>query len=160
MKYVDSKIVLSEIPNEITLAINISGCKIRCKDCHSKYLWEDIGKELNCKELHNIIDSNNGITCICIMGGDHDIPTLKSLFKDIKESYPTYKTAWYSGNQSITEELLEYLDYIKVGPYIKERGPLTEPTTNQILFKIFHTRDVLAVTDITNLFWKKIALEK
>lgn len=26
MKYVDTKIVFQELPNEITLAINISGC--------------------------------------------------------------------------------------------------------------------------------------
>ena len=42
MKYVSTEVVFVEIPNEITLAINISGCKIRCPDCHSKYLWDDI----------------------------------------------------------------------------------------------------------------------
>ena len=38
MKYIDTKIVFSEVPDEITLAINISGCPIHCADCHSKYL--------------------------------------------------------------------------------------------------------------------------
>lgn len=43
MKYVDTKIVFQELPNEITLAINISGCPCACIGCHSSYLSQDIG---------------------------------------------------------------------------------------------------------------------
>ena len=42
MKYVDTKIVFQELPNEITLAINISGCPCACIGCHSSYLSQDI----------------------------------------------------------------------------------------------------------------------
>lgn len=38
LKYVDTAIVFSEIPDEVTLAINISGCPNKCKNCHSQYL--------------------------------------------------------------------------------------------------------------------------
>ena len=51
LKYVDVKEVFAEIPDEITLAISISQCPLRCKGCHSQYLWEDIGDELNTESL-------------------------------------------------------------------------------------------------------------
>ena len=47
LKYADYDIVFQEIPNEVTLAINISNCPNRCVGCHSPYLMEDVGEELN-----------------------------------------------------------------------------------------------------------------
>ena len=43
LKYVNTGVVFQEIPDEVTLAINISNCPCRCPGCHSHYLWEDIG---------------------------------------------------------------------------------------------------------------------
>ena len=43
MKYVNESVVFAEIPDEVTLAINISNCPCRCPGCHSKFLWGDIG---------------------------------------------------------------------------------------------------------------------
>ena len=62
MKYVDTKVVFSELPNEITLAINISGCPCACHGCHSSYLAEDIGVPLTYEELSRLIQANRGIT--------------------------------------------------------------------------------------------------
>ena len=70
MKYVDAKVVFQEIPDEITLAISISGCTIHCAGCHSKYLWDDIGELLTIDSLKQLIEKNSGITCVCFMGGD------------------------------------------------------------------------------------------
>lgn len=155
MKYVDAKVVFSEIPDEITLAINISGCPIRCPDCHSKYLWEDIGESLNRDSLYSLIENNKGITCISFMGGDADISYLQTLFSWIKIKYPRLKIAWYSGVEKLTDiNQLEYLDYIKVGPYIKELGPLNSKTTNQRMYKINHIGNKVKVEDITYKFWK------
>ena len=47
MKYQYAKVTFQEIPDEITLCIAISGCKIHCKDCNQKNLWKDKGKELD-----------------------------------------------------------------------------------------------------------------
>ena len=69
MKYVDTLIAFSEIPKEVALCINISGCRIHCTGCHSKYLWEDIGTPLTPKTLDDLILCSKGITCVCIMGG-------------------------------------------------------------------------------------------
>ena len=70
MKYVDTKIVFQELPNEITLAINISGCPCACIGCHSSYLSQDIGESLTKEALQQLIRKNKGITAISFMGGD------------------------------------------------------------------------------------------
>lgn len=159
LKYVDSKIVFSEIPDEITLAINISNCPIHCRDCHSKYLWEDIGTLLTINEINRLLVKNSGITCICFMGGDSDVNYLNNLAKAIKTSsnYDKFpiKLAWYSGQDSIDTMIdLEYWDYIKIGPYIQSKGPLNNPNTNQRLYRIDRLENKWELTNITNKFWK------
>ena len=39
LKYVNCGIVFQEIPDEVTLSINISNCPCHCPGCHSNYLW-------------------------------------------------------------------------------------------------------------------------
>ena len=39
-------IVCQEIPDEITLAVNISCCPNRCQGCHSPWLWGNEGEEM------------------------------------------------------------------------------------------------------------------
>lgn len=157
MKYVDTKVVFSEIPDEITLAVNISGCIIRCPDCHSKYLWNDIGESLTRESLYNLIESNKGISCLALMGGDTNVPYLQTLFYWVKTRYPKLKTAWYSGRDRILlKRDVKYLDYVKTGPYIKERGPLNNKNTNQKLYKIHHLdENNVRIEDITYKFWNK-----
>ena len=91
LKYVETAVTFSEIPDEVTLCINISNCPCHCKGCHSPYLAEDIGILLAdwaeySKEEHSIntpidklIEANEGITCVCLMGGDSDTELLNAL---------------------------------------------------------------------------------
>lgn len=154
MKYVDTAIVFDEIPDEITLAINISGCRIHCPDCHSKYLWEDIGEELDFNEVQRLVSDNPGITCVCFMGGDKN--TISDLCHLTKCRYPELRTAWYTGQDYVKTETLKYLNYVKIGPYKKEFGPLNDPRTNQRLFKVIHTPvPSIVLEDITYKFWKQ-----
>lgn len=160
LKYVDTAIVFSEIPGEITLAINISGCPNHCEGCHSKYLWKDYGEILNKESLFSLIEKNQGITCVCLMGGDQAPNTISWLAKCIKEDYPKLKVAWYSGKEYLSQDLYtEYFDYIKLGPYIENLGPLTSSNTNQRLYsysKFFSDHSVIGKgwRDITYKFWK------
>ena len=156
MKYTDTKIVFQEIPDEITLAINISGCPVRCPDCHSKYLWEDIGESLDRDSLYSLIESNKGITCLAFMGGDANVAYLQTLFYWVKTRYPYLKVAWYSGvDKVLTNGDVNYLDYIKVGPYIKEKGPLNSRSTNQKMYKVHRTSEgSTLLINITSKFWK------
>lgn len=157
MKYVDTAIVFDEVPDEITLAINISGCPCHCEGCHSSYLAKDIGEELTPHSLASLILRNHGITCVCFMGGDANPAYINELAESIRDAEIPIKTAWYSGRQAIPEAIFLYnFDYIKVGPYIKEKGPLTEPTTNQVFYRVVQTEVPSTVlVDETHRFWKK-----
>ena len=150
LKYVDTLVSFSEVPDEITLCINITGCKIGCKNCHSSYLAEDIGNKLNSDSIKELINNNKGITCICFMGGDSNPLEVDALTHFIKINYPI-KTAWYSGRQELSKDInLNNFNFIKLGPYIEDLGPLNSKTTNQRFYKIEESR----LVDITNLFWK------
>lgn len=131
-------IVCQEIPNEISLAVNISGCPNRCPGCHSPWLWENEGKEMTTELLSTIIGQYSAaITCFCFMGGDADPLEIQRLSLWIKETYPHLKTAWYSGRESIPEGFdVKCLDYVKLGPYIEALGGLKSPDTNQALYRI------------------------
>ena len=152
LKYTNTQVTFREIPDEITLCINISGCPIRCPDCHSKELWEDIGTELSFDELKRLIEQNNGITCVCFMGGDSDKWYIRELTQYINNLYPNLKVAWYSGSDESSPVMLSSLDYYKYGSYKKQFGGLDQKTTNQRLFYI--NRDKEIADDITYKFWK------
>lgn len=143
LKYANTQVVFTEVPNEISLAINITGCTIHCKGCHSQWLWSNKGKELTKDELHNLIENNKGITTVLFMGGDNFIKQLTECARDIKYHYPNLKIAWYSGRRDLEDsrnsrikELETYLDYIKIGPYVKQLGGLDSPSTNQKFYRI------------------------
>lgn len=155
LKYTDAKVTLAEIPDEITLAINISSCPCHCEGCHSSYLAEDIGEPLDLQHLTDLIDKNRGITCVCIMGGDANPSEVDDIAQDIKEYYHNLKVGWYSGRQELSKEVdLHNFDYVKLGPYIKNKGPLNCRTTNQVLLEIEVVQDRVFTKDITAKFWK------
>lgn len=96
MKYYNAMVVFEEIPNEITLAINLSNCPCHCKGCHSKFLWEDVGTELTLDELNRLIDKNDGITTVCFMGGDAT-PKIVDALAEYTHEIRNLKVGWYSG---------------------------------------------------------------
>ena len=158
LKYSNYQVVFQELPNEVTLAINISGCPIKCPDCHSKYLWEDNGTEITPMELDNLINSNNGITAICFMGGDANPLEIRLMAEYIKKEFNDLKVGWYSGADSIHKEVknqLKYFDYIKIGPYNEENGALNNPNTNQKMYKVTTSKNKQILKDITKLFWNE-----
>jgi anaerobic ribonucleoside-triphosphate reductase activating protein len=149
-------VVFNEIPDEVTLAIEITNCPGHCEGCHSPWLREDIGEELTPETLRRLIDENRGVTCVCLMGEGKDPEALKYLALSIRtrSDYP-YKTALYSGRNEVEKEYDTYFDYIKVGPYIPKYGPLNKETTNQRLYMLEHQGDGnYWQTDITQLFWR------
>ena len=163
LKYVNSEVTFSEVPDEITLCINISNCPCHCKGCHSAYLAEDVGKPLVGMVLReDLINKNKGITCVAFMGGDSNPESINNLAEYIK-TWPGLeylKIAWYSGRQELSKDIdLGNFDYIKLGPYIEELGPLNHKTTNQRMYRIVlnHYDDGTSgyeLEDITHKFWK------
>lgn len=157
IKYLETLVAFAEIPDEITLCINITNCPCNCNGCHSSYLSKDIGEELNNDVLDKLISDNSGISCIAFMGGDSSPKEINDLAKYVKDKYPI-SIAWYSGRQELSKDInLDNFDYIKLGPYIKELGPLTSKTTNQRLYqygKLFSDYTIdKCWRDITYKFW-------
>ena len=157
IKYLETLITFAEIPDEITLCINITNCPCNCNGCHSSYLSKDIGEELNNDVLDKLISDNSGISCIAFMGGDSSPKEINDLAKYVKDKYPI-SVAWYSGRLELSKDInLDNFDYIKLGPYIKELGPLTSKTTNQRLYqygKFFSDYTIdKCWRDITYKFW-------
>lgn len=148
MKYVNTDIVFQEIPDETTLAINISNCPCHCKGCHSSYLAEDIGTEITASVLIDLVKKNRGITCVSMMGGDAS-PLEVEYYSDLVRNIMKLKYAWYSGRQELDKNIdISKFDYIKLGPYIEELGGLKSLTTNQRLYKIVNGEMI----DITHKF--------
>ena len=153
LKYVNTGIVFQEIPDEVTLSINISNCPCHCSGCHSKYLWQDIGEPLTAETLDRFMERYSGeVSCVCFMGGDSEPQHVAALALYLRQEYPDVKVAWYSGRQQFPQGISKRcFDYIKVGPYIERLGALKQPTTNQRLYK--HTADE-EFKDITPRFWR------
>lgn len=159
IKYVDVKVVLAEVPDEITLAINLTNCPNRCPGCHSPELRQNIGTELTYRSINAFIRANPGITCIAFMGGDANTYALGQLIEYIHKNF-SIKIAWYSGKDFFCRNFffMRFLDYFKIGSYIKDLGPLNVKTTNQIMYKVHKdSKDNSLITKLENItykFWK------
>lgn len=153
LKYVNSGIVFQEIPDEVTLSVNISNCPCHCPGCHSQYLWTDSGEPLTPEVIDSFVaEYGNDITCIAMMGGDAEPEYVNDLAIYIHQHYPQLKVAWYSGRTRIVSVINKKdFDYIKIGPYIKHLGSLKDRTTNQRLFKKLGDDSFV---DITWRFWR------
>lgn len=142
MRYAETYIALQEFPDEITLAINISNCPFRCEGCHSPWLREDKGQTLSATELDRLIEENKGISCVGFMGGDRTLDEVEFLARHIHDKYPGLKVGLYSGRSLMLDlkPLFPILNYIKIGPYIKEKGGLDSTETNQVFYMIEHLK--------------------
>ena len=151
LKFTDYDVVFQEIPDEVTLAINLSLCPNNCRGCHSPQLRTDIGERLTEEALEGLLQQYGAnITCVCFMGGDGAPHEVAKLSDWVRTNY-NLKTGWYSGKDKLADESLsKSFDYIKIGPYIPERGPLKDPNTNQRLYKIADGK----MEDITYRFWR------
>ena len=151
MKIASYDVVFQDVPGEVTLSLNLSQCPNCCPGCHSPQLQEDIGFPLDDDMMNGLLERyGRDVTCVCFMGGDREPQEVMRLAGLVRKR--GLKTAWYSGRQELPECFDSgVLDYVKVGPYIESKGPLTNPDTNQRMYRIEEGR----MTDITDKFKKK-----
>jgi len=149
IKYVPqmTSVVLEEIPDRVSLAVDISNCQGCCVGCHSPFLRQDMGSELTPEIVDSLISGNFGVNCFLFLGEGNDPAALLALAAHIRSAHPKLELALYSGREEVEAAIWEAFDYVKVGPYRPECGPLNELTTNQRLF--YHR------ADITPQFWRK-----
>ena len=157
-----TSVVLEEIPDRVSLAVDISNCRGNCVGCHSPFLKKDIGEELTPAVVDWLIADNLGVDCFLFLGEGRDPGALLALAAHIRSAHPSLALALYSGREDVEPEIWEAFDYVKVGPYRPECGPLNEPTTNQ---RLYHVRALPVrepspgipafAEDITYRFWRK-----
>ena len=156
LKFYNYDIVFQEIPDEVTLAVNLTGCPHHCEGCHSPHLQRDTGIALDEEALNNLLSQyGQQITCFCFMGGDANPQELSQLATYLRQK-TKLKIAWYSGNSNLPD-IFTHFDYVKTGPYISQFGGLKSPTTNQRLYRIRHSEAPAAGSvpeDITRRFWR------
>lgn len=153
IKVLTHELVLQEVPDNISVALNLTRCPHRCIHCHSEILRENVGVILTFDELDRILSyyDNDSITCVCFMGGDEDTDTLFRLADHVRIIKGLF-TAWYSGTDEFDPNSAAHFNYIKIGGYKEEFGPLNKKTTNQIMYKILEDGSKV---DITYKFQEK-----
>ena len=153
LKYTDTDIVFQELPDEVTLAVNLSGCPCRCPGCHSRQLWGDIGCELTADALEELVaKQRREITAVSFMGGDAQPQEVDSLAGSLRKRHPGLHIAWWSGRSLLSPKVnLNNFDYIKLGPYLSHLGALRSPRTNQRLYRVVDG----VMHDITSRFWRR-----
>ena len=164
LRLADFDIVVQEVPNETTLALNLSECPNRCPGCHSLHLWEATGDPLTIPVLDDLLERYPYVTCVAIMGGDNDPASVLQMAQTIRQRHR--KVAWYSGANALPadwtitaaeeaivpnsdESPLACFDFIKVGPYVEALGGLKCRTTNQRFYRVENGR----LIDCTEQFW-------
>jgi len=98
--------------------------------------------------LDRMIHNTPGVSCIAFMGGDAEPDDVLAKARFVHDNFNTVKTCWYSGSVAPPTagsdgSVLSYdsLDYLKIGPWIKERGPLGSPGGNQRMYMKLHGND-------------------
>ena len=145
-----TSVVLEEIPDRVSLAVEISHCRGHCEGCHSPFLRKDIGRELTPEVIDALVADNFGVNCFLFLGEGRDPETLLDLADHARSL--GLKVAVYSGREEVEDIYWDHFDYIKLGPYKPACGPLNNPATNQHLYALVDGK----WEDITFRFWRKI----
>ena len=157
-----TSVVLEEIPDRVSLAVDISNCRGNCVGCHSPFLKEDIGEPLTPAVIDALVRDNFGVDCFLFLGEGRDGETLMALAAHVRSLglFP----ALYSGRSEVEDAVWQAFDYVKVGPYRPECGPLNSNTTNQRLYRApapgedasgAERRGGRPFVDITARFWRR-----
>lgn len=134
-----NSVVFEEVPDKVTVAVEITNCRGRCEGCHSPFLQRNIGDVLTKKDIDDLISENFGVNCFLFLGegAPEDIDNLIDLASHIREKYQgRIATAIYSGRPEVEDEIYMAFDYVKVGPFISKFGPLNCRQTNQRFYKV------------------------
>ncbi|MCF6347337.1 MAG: anaerobic ribonucleoside-triphosphate reductase activating protein [Flavobacteriaceae bacterium] len=136
MYYYDFQIVFQEVPGEISLCFSISGCSLQCNGCHSPFLWKKgNGSLLTKKQFEVFLEQySNLATCVLFMGGEWHKEEIISMLKLAKNK--KYKTCLYTGEEHISENILNELTWIKTGKWKQSLGGLSSTTTNQKFIEV------------------------
>ena len=149
LRYMEFGLSPLEVPGESSLCIYVSGCSLRCADCHYPELQSVDEGEILSEHFENMLALyQKHISCVCFMGeGDASCLSKKELQEYQKLCHERgYKFALYSGRNTEIEDWMLDFDYVKVGSYIGDRGSLSSPSTNQRMFMKHSSRKFFDIT--------------
>ena len=86
IKYVPgmTSVVIEEIPDRVTLAVDISNCQGNCVGCHSPFLKTDVGDPLTEEVIDALVAANFGVDCFLFLGEGRDLPRLLALAEHVR----------------------------------------------------------------------------
>lgn len=150
LRYRHEEVVWIEVPGEVSLAYQFTGCPLRCKGCHSADTWKiNSGQLLSLDYFkHRLQQYKQLISCVLFMGGEWLPEQLLHYIQLAKAA--DLKTCLYTGleKEQVPPQLLAQLDYLKTGPWIPELGGLDNPNSNQCFI------DMQSGTLLNHLFHK------
>ncbi|MDO5668086.1 MAG: anaerobic ribonucleoside-triphosphate reductase activating protein [Alcaligenaceae bacterium] len=133
LRYRHEEVVWIEVPGEVSLAYQFTGCPLRCKGCHSADTWKvNSGQLLSLDYFSQRLQQyKHLISCVLFMGGEWLSEQLVPYLQLAKDN--NLKTCLYTGleKEQVPTQLLPLLDYLKTGPWIPELGGLDNPNSNQ-----------------------------
>ena len=111
------------------------------------------------EELDALIRKNNGVNCVLFLGEGTNQARLLQLAERVRNHWKM-DVALYSGRDEVEEAVWNAFDFLKIGSYKSEFGPLNNPNTNQ---RLYHFSKIYSSSvggrkgwrDITSYFWRK-----
>ena len=106
----------------------LQGCDLHCKGCQNPSTWDITkGKIIDVKELSRTLRSRCFNKELTITGGEPLMQNeaLLDLLKELKD----FDLCLYTGHElnEVPQEILNYLKYIKVGPFVQKLKTTTKP---------------------------------
>lgn len=106
------------------------GCARHCPGCHNPGTWDPSkGRETTLDDLVDSIDRHTPLKRITISGGEPllQLDGLRELVKMLRKR--EYDIAVYTGHRlnEVPQDVLEAIDYIKVGEYRRDCHTSTKP---------------------------------
>ena len=115
----------------VRLVLFLQGCSLRCEGCHNPETWnKHEGKKWKVSDLAQFIISHAKTKRLTISGGEplEQIDAVMVLIREIRQIDPGFDIALYTGHDycELPKSLLDELDYVKTGRYIKELRTTTQ----------------------------------
>ena len=106
----------------------LQGCDLHCKGCQNPSTWDITkGKIIDVKELSRTLRSRCFNKELTITGGEPLMQkeALLDLLKELKD----FDLCLYTGHElnEVPQAILNYLKYIKVGPFVQKLKTTTKP---------------------------------
>ncbi len=105
----------------IRTVVFLQGCDRRCAGCHNPRTWDLAGGEVvPVDRLAAEIRARSRTRALTLSGGEPLLQTDSVL--DLLRLLPGFSSALYTGYElhEVPEALLALLDYVKVGPFMRE----------------------------------------